>query len=477
MALGEPFINTEKVPVYVTSLESLGLTSKEKMEVLFGVMAEVAIEKTRFLEEGDYSIIDSFAKLFQVILLMAQPPNKVKPLLSVLLAVKNLILKASTGSFNPRPYFRILMLILTEVTQPSPAFTDSSLVQEMLIPIATTFHMLNPTRVPSFCFSWLDLISHRFFLPKMLRTVIPSADRTQVPIQWTKMSILIVDLFKFVNNHFCTFPLTESLRAFYNGVIRVVFVIMHDFPEFLCDYHYEFCNYIPEHCLQLRNLVLSAYPKVMRPPSPFIPNLKVDLLPEMKISPNILSNYKARLGVTKDEVDSYFVGRDTSVVSEICTRLKSSENKNSSFLANSIVLYVAEVAIAGQIDQRICNDFFLSVLNGLDNETRKQFINAVANQLRYPNFHTQLFSCALLHMFYECKKPLIEEQIARVLTERTSVYRPHPWGMLITMIELVKNPRYEFLKKPFTHCTQDIENYYEKISKNFMSDQIESMNN
>ena len=89
MALGEPFINTEKVPVYVTSLESLGLTSKEKMEVLFGVMAEVAIEKTRFLEEGDYSIIDSFAKLFQVILLMAQPPNKVKPLLSVLLAVKN----------------------------------------------------------------------------------------------------------------------------------------------------------------------------------------------------------------------------------------------------------------------------------------------------------------------------------------------------------------------------------------------------
>ena len=80
-------------------------------------------------------------------------------------------------------------------------------------------------------------------------------------------------------------------------------------------------------------------------------------------------------------------------------------------------------------------------------------------------------------MFYECKKPLIEEQIARVLTERTSVYRPHPWGMLITMIELVKNPRYEFLKKPFTHCTQDIENYYEKISKNFMSDQIESMNN
>ena len=475
LALGEPFINSEKAPGFVNSLEVLGLNSKEKMEMMFGVMAEYAIEKTSYLEEGNYSIIDSFGKLFQVITLMAQPPNKVKPLLSVLLALKNLIVKSAAGVFNPRPYYRMLMLVLTEATQPSPAFTDQSLVQEMLIPIATTFHMLNPTRVPAFCFCWLDLISHRFFLPKMLRTVNLSSDRTQVPVQWSKMSVLMVDLFKFVYNHYSSFPLTEPLRAFYNGVVRVMFVIMHDFPEFLCDYHYEFCNYIPEHCFQLRNLVLSAYPRVMRPPSPFIQNLKVDLLPEMKIAPNILSNYKQRLGAIKEDLDTYILTRDSSIIQEICVKLKGPDRRNNGVALNSLVLYIAETSIAGQIDQRVCNEFFVAILTGLDNETRKQFINAIANQLRYPNSHTQLFSCTLLYMFSECKKGLIEEQIARVLTERTSAYRPHPWGVLITLIELVKNPRYEFLKKPFTHCTQDIESYYEKISKNY-TDQMELHN-
>lgn len=476
LSLGEPFINSEKVPGFVNSLEVLGLTSKEKMEVMFGVMAEYTIEKSNYLDEGNYSVIDSFGKLFKVITLMAQQPNKVKPLLSVLLALKSLILKAALGQFNPRPYYRILMLILTEVTQPSPAFTDQALVQDMLIPIASTLHMLNPTRVPAFCFSWLDLISHRFFLPKMLRAVNLSSDRTQVPAQWSKMSILMVDLFKFIHNHYSTFPLPESLKAFYNGVIRVVFIIMHDFPEFLCDYHYEFCNYIPEHCFQLRNLVLSAYPRAMRPPSPFIQNLKVDLLPEMKIAPNILSNYKIKLGNIKEDLDTYILTRDSSIIQELCVKLKGQDKRNNGVMVNSLALYIAEVAIAGQIDQRVCNEFFVAILMGLDNETRKQFINAVANQLRYPNSHTQLFSCALLYMFSECKRGLIEEQIARVLTERTSAYRPHPWGVLITLIELVKNPRYEFLKKPFTHCTQDIENYYEKISKNY-SDQMENLHN
>jgi hypothetical protein len=36
---------------------------------------------------------------------------------------------------------------------------------------------------------------------------------------------------------------------------------------------------------------------------------------------------------------------------------------------------------------------------------------------------------------------VIQEQITRVLLERLIVNRPHPWGLLITFIELIKNPR------------------------------------
>ena len=55
----------------------------------------------------------------------------------------------------------------------------------------------------------------------------------------------------------------------------MLLVLLHDFPEFLCDYHFSFCDVIPPNCIQMRNLILSAFPRNMRLPDPFTPNLKV----------------------------------------------------------------------------------------------------------------------------------------------------------------------------------------------------------
>lgn len=45
----------------------------------------------------------------------------------------------------------------------------------------------------------------------------------------------------------------------------------------------------------------------------------------------------------------------------------------------------------------------------------------------------------------------------RVLLERLIVNRPHPWGLLITFIELIKNPSYKFWNHEFVHCAPEIE--------------------
>lgn len=65
---------------------------------------------------------------------------------------------------------------------------------------------------------------------------------------------------------------------FSQGTLRVLLVLLHDFPEFLCDYHFSFCDVIPPNCIQMRNLILSAFPRNMRLPDPFTPNLKVRFL-------------------------------------------------------------------------------------------------------------------------------------------------------------------------------------------------------
>ena len=55
----------------------------------------------------------------------------------------------------------------------------------------------------------------------------------------------------------------------------MLLVLLHDFPEFLCEYHGCLCDAIPPPCIQMRNLVLSAFPRDMRLPDPFTPNLKL----------------------------------------------------------------------------------------------------------------------------------------------------------------------------------------------------------
>ena len=75
----------------------------------------------------------------------------------------------------------------------------------------------------------------------------------------------------------------------------MLLVLLHDFPEFLCDYHYSFCDVISPNCIQMRNLILSAFPRNMRLPDPFTPNLKVDMLADIGQPPRILTNFASMI--------------------------------------------------------------------------------------------------------------------------------------------------------------------------------------
>lgn len=113
-------------------------------------------------------------------------------------------------------------------------------------------------------------------------------------------------------------------------------------------------------------------------------------------------------------------------------------------------------------------DVFQHLMNNLDSEGRYFLLNAIANQLRYPNNHTHYFSCVLLYLFAEATSEYIQEQVTRVLLERLIVHRPHPWGLLITFIELIKNPRYSFWSHGFTHCATEIERVFESVARSCM---------
>jgi CCR4-NOT transcription complex subunit 1 len=58
--------------------------------------------------------------------------------------------------------------------------------------------------------------------------------------------------------------------------------------------------------------------------------------------------------------------------------------------------------------------------------------------------------------------------VTRVLLERLIVNRPHPWGLLITFIELIKNPAYSFWGHGFTRAAPEIERLFESVARSCM---------
>jgi len=151
----------------------------------------------------------------------------------------------------------------------------------LLLEFRDAFHFLRPAVYPGFVFAWLELVSHRMFMPKIL------AD----PQGWPFVAELLIDFFSFVAPWLKEAQMNPAIHLLYQGILRVLLVLLHDFPEFLCDYHYNFCDVIPQTCIQMRNLILSAFPHSMKLPDPFIPNLKLDLLPEIKDPPRIKSDF------------------------------------------------------------------------------------------------------------------------------------------------------------------------------------------
>lgn len=49
--------------------------------------------------------------------------------------------------------------------------------------------------------------------------------------------------------------------------------------------------------------------------------------------------------------------------------------------------------------------------------------------------------------------------IFRIMFERLVSMRPHPWGLLITFIELIRNEQYHFWQYDFVHCAPEIERF------------------
>lgn len=89
---------------------------------------------------------------------------------------------------------------------------------------------------------------------------------------------------------------------FYNGIVKLFIVLIHDFSDFLSAFSLQLCLFIPDKFIQIRNMVISAYPKEMKfqNPSAIKSSAELENEPNMKSMPKYY-----RLNFDKQKMSQY----------------------------------------------------------------------------------------------------------------------------------------------------------------------------
>lgn len=167
---------------FVTRMTKEGLLKVEEISSLFfRVCAEAGVgHYMKCMTTGDYEhcyqALDAMARLVALMLKYyggdASGNNdqaKVKYLtkiLSIVVVVLSYFHEEQGPAFQQKPFFRFFASLVTDLHVIESDLGSAYL--PLLIGISDAFSSLQPIYFPGFAFSWLCLISHRLFMPKLL---------------------------------------------------------------------------------------------------------------------------------------------------------------------------------------------------------------------------------------------------------------------------------------------------------------------
>ncbi|CAI5760571.1 unnamed protein product [Candida verbasci] len=498
---------------YIKGLIDCGiLTSGDYFKQFFKAAIEISIAsfhaehqlRVRTQHEA-YLAVDALAQLIVKIVLFIESEDqalnyfkKIISIISLNLINDHEILKSN---WNERGYFRFfssLFSIWNDLTNEDVP----KLNKEIYVYLGDILNFLQPIVLPGFTFGWISLISNRMFLPPLLE--LPNKEGYSTIVK------LLTALLKFQTTYQSRENLNEEedeedeeededeeeeeraaaeeeadngspdlINVVFKAINRIFIGLLHDYPEFLVECHYQLITMLPRNYIQLRNIILSATPKNITAPDPFTQGLKVERLPEINLAPTIF--YKpiedlAKVGLKKP-VENFLRIPSNSLVKVIYNGFKLNPNnlkevnefgytETINFNIKLINALVLNVGISAVSDRTPTNRGFntkssqvsllIDLMNYGSNEFKYFLINSIANQLRYPNSHTHWFVGIILLFFSsnsiwpsQQDKLIVQEIIIRVLLERRIVNKPHPWGLTILFTELIKNGDYGFFELSF----------------------------
>ncbi|KAH8598743.1 CCR4-Not complex component, Not1-domain-containing protein [Bisporella sp. PMI_857] len=441
-----------------------------------------------------YVPIDSLAHLVTKLVVGREAPGEVKgdkaKFLKTMLAVCVLVLNhhhVSRGElYNQRVFVRLFSTMLIQINAAADELNDSER-KDITLAFASTFEKLEPLYFPGFIFGWLSLVSHRDFLPAMMR--IPDE------AGWGPLANILQKLMSYLGDLLKATVLSDASDMIYRGTLKLMLALQHDYPDFLAAHHTQLLANIPSHCTYLHNMILGANPaKFSKMPDPLQPGLKVDRLPEIRESAQANTEVEATLRQSGlfDLLDQALQnGPGEDVVAALCNEIQIKRRRDTSFafvpvnvdlkLIDAIVTYIGMHSIAKAtqnggpifVQDSPAAELLSMLARELKPEARYRLLNSIVNQLRFPNSETHFYSQALLSIWgndlNDPEETEVRQQITRILLERLFTNWPQPWGLTVVCGELIKNETYHFFESPFIKSQPEIGDRFVSFVQNMGS--------
>ncbi|EGP89689.1 unnamed protein product [Zymoseptoria tritici ST99CH_3D1] len=419
-------------------------------------------------QDQAYVAIDALAKLVVVMVVFQEAPQNdphakkaksLEAMLRLVILVMNDHHNKQREHWNGRVYFRLFSTLLCELHDHRDQLSPEQ-EWDMHKAFATALLILQPRYFPGFMYAWLALLSHRLFVPAFLTG--PNAQKRAGG--WNIFTKLITALFLNLGDLLCVPDSPAVAQDFYRGVLRFFTMLHHDFPDFLIQNHTVLNASVPLQCLQLQNIVNSAVTRAVfnEQPDPFTPGLKINRLEQVRQHPlyqpdytefmedvNILAEVERIAGNRGDESDF-----DT-----VLAQIDPADGHINALAVNALVVYVGiqQTNVASVFSSASSGARLLErLLRVCSPKARYHLVSAMTNQIRYVNAMTHYFSTAMQHWFSTGSQE-VQEQIMRVLCERLMVPRPHPWGLIVMMLELVKNETNNIWSLPWIKTAPQVE--------------------
>lgn len=358
-----------------------------------------------------YRSIDAFVKL-AILIISNCKENSPRIIESVLQQIGIFLIRSFTEDFSIfiKPLSRIVSQVLEALLKDFKQFESKHQVAILTL-FKQFFELVSPSTCPCFSLPWIELVGSRQFLSLVLFEV-------DGKLAASLMTPIIVQVGKFLHDIPPNSSCDESHLAFYKGALHLFLIIAHDVPDIFVNNHEVIVSSLPSAARQLRNLVLSSIPKNMKLPDPF--NIKV-----------------ASLDLSFDE---------------------KPELNHANYKYPSV--YAALITSPNEA---------IRILKDIKMDSFVELCNVICDQLRYPSKFTTRNIVLVLSIYESSKESSYREAVICCILERLVSHKPHPWGLMVTFLELIRNEKYSFWSEGFINKSPEIRNLFDSIAKTCLS--------